>query len=68
MAAYFGIAKKKTIINSTKYPTEATQLSIIGAVTEDKDAYTAQYMTFCPVARGAYCVPQELMAAVRSKV
>ena len=53
VAAYFGITKKKTIINSTKYPTEATQLSIIGAVTDDKDAYTAQYMTFCPVARGA---------------
>ena len=29
------------------------KLSIIGAVTDDKDAYTAQYMTFCPVARGA---------------
>ena len=47
MAAYFGIAKKKTIINSTKYPTEATQLSIIGAVTDDKDAYTAQYRGGC---------------------
>ena len=40
-------------LNKISYGGNTVQLSIIGAVTEDKDAYTAQYMTFCPVARGA---------------
>ena len=66
MAAYFGIAKKKTIINSTKYPTEATQLSIIGAVTDDKDAVYSAVSDF--LSRYYGCVPQEDMAVVRSKV
>ena len=45
--------------HSTKYPTEAKKLSIIGDLTEDKDAvqYIAQYLTYCPVAMAAYPGP-----------
>ena len=37
--------------HSTKYPTEAKKLSIIGDLTEDKDAalYIAQFLTFFPL-------------------
>ena len=40
--------------HSTKYPTEAKKLSIIGDLTEDKDAYIAQFLTSYPVAMAAY--------------
>ena len=52
--------------HSTKYPTEAKKLSIIGDLTEDKDAvYSAVSVFLC---RCYGCVPQEDMAVVRSKV
>ena len=56
--------------HSTKYPTEAKKLSIIGDLTEDKDA--VQYIGYSAVSdflsRCYGCVPQEDMAVVRSKV
>ena len=62
VAAYFGTLRR----HSTKYPTETKKLSIIGDLTEDKDAVYSAVSDFLSRCYGR--VPQEDMVLVRSKV